>query len=35
VERDNPAVALYERLGFRTLECKRNALIMVIDRSGP
>ena len=35
VERDNPAVALYERLGFRTLECKRNALIMVIDLERP
>jgi ribosomal protein S18 acetylase RimI-like enzyme len=31
VEQDNPAVALYERLGFRPLDCERNALAMVIE----
>lgn len=35
VERDNPAVALYERLGFRPLDCERNALTMVIELNRP
>jgi GNAT superfamily N-acetyltransferase len=35
VERDNPAVALYERLGFRPLRCERNALTMVMELERP
>jgi ribosomal protein S18 acetylase RimI-like enzyme len=35
VERDNPAVALYERLGFRSLDCRGNALTMVIELERP
>jgi GNAT superfamily N-acetyltransferase len=35
VERDNPAVALYERLGFRALHRERNALTMVIELERP
>jgi GNAT superfamily N-acetyltransferase len=35
VERDNPAAALYERLGFRPLGCEGNALTMVIEPDQP
>ena len=35
VERDNPAVALYQRLGFRPLNSERNALTMVIELEQP
>jgi ribosomal protein S18 acetylase RimI-like enzyme len=35
VEQDNPAVALYERLGFRPLNRERNASTMVIELDRP
>lgn len=35
VERDNPAAGLYERLGFRRLANRGNALTMVIELSRP
>jgi GNAT superfamily N-acetyltransferase len=35
VERDNPAVVLYERLGFRPLNREGNALTMVIELNRP
>ena len=35
VERDNPAAALYERLGFRPLRCRGDALTMVIELDRP
>lgn len=35
VERDNPAAALYERLGFRPLEGEANPLTMVIELDRP
>jgi ribosomal protein S18 acetylase RimI-like enzyme len=35
VERGNPAVALYERLGFRALDTRRDALTMVIEPERP
>lgn len=35
VERDNPAIALYERLGFRTLDCERTTLTMVCAPGRP
>jgi len=34
VERDNLAVGLYERLGFRPLKPKGNTLTMIIDLLG-
>lgn len=33
VERDNPAVRLYKRLGYRTLETEASSLTMVVDLS--
>ncbi len=35
VERDNPAVALYQRLGFRALDARRDALTMVSEPERP
>ncbi len=35
VERDNPAAALYQRLGFHPLERQGNALTMVIELDQP
>jgi ribosomal protein S18 acetylase RimI-like enzyme len=35
VEQDNPAIALYERLGFRPLDRERSALTMVIELQRP
>ena len=35
VEQDNPAIALYERLGFRPLDGERSALTMVIELQRP
>jgi ribosomal protein S18 acetylase RimI-like enzyme len=35
VERDNPAVALYERVGFRPHDYEQNALTMVIELKPP
>lgn len=35
VERENPAAALYQRLGFRPLGRQRNALTMVIEIEQP
>lgn len=35
VERDNPAAALYQRVGFQPLRYNRNALTMVIELDQP
>ena len=35
VERENPAVALYQRLGFRPLDREGNALTMVVELERP